>query len=247
VAWIDLDVAPSEAHRRLARVPYRPSAVVLTGRGVHAYWLLSEPEAPEVCAALSQRLAALTDADPAAVDAPRLLRLPGARNPKHPGAARARLVHLDRSSRYHAADLDDWLPQVPKPPLLAVAVATTLRPEQIGRARPGRGRRGEGILRHRAESIAGTPEGGGGSGTGRNSRLYSGGRLAAQLAAAGALDLAWARRVLVAAGERAGLDRAEAAQAVENGIRREVALGGGRARAFVLEPRQRVVRVGGRG
>ena len=246
-AWVDLDVAPREARERLAVVPFRPSAVVLTGRGVHAYWFLSEAEPPEVCAGLSKRLAAVTEADPAAVDPPRLLRLPGARNPKYPHAGAARLVQLDRRGRYHAADIDDWLPDGPKSaPKLGPPVA--VRPEQVGLALRGRARRGEGFIRHRADAIARTCEGGGkgSTGTGRNSRLYAAGRLAARLAAAGAADLTWARRVLVEAGTGAGLGVAEATQAVENGIRREAILGGGRPRPFDFEemgPRR--VRVGG--
>ena len=246
-AWVDLDVAPRDARERLARVPFRPSAVVLTGRGVHAYWFLSEAEPPEVCAGLSGRLAAVTEADPAAVDPPRLLRLPGARNPKHPDAGAARLVQLDRSGRYHAADLDDWLPDGPKTaPKLGRPVE--VRPEQVGLALRGRGHRGEGILRHRAQTIAQTPEGGGEgpAAAGRNSRLYAAGRLAARLAAAGACDVGWAQRVLVDAGARSGLARSEAAVAVDNGIRREVALGGGRPRPFdFTDMGPRRIRVGG--
>lgn len=116
VAWVDLDgwktgEGAGEALARLGGLgTISPSATVASGRGVHAYWLLSEPEPAAVCAGLSARLAALVGGD-AASDPARLLRLPGAPNPKHAGRPLARLVALDAGRRFHAADLDDWLPE----------------------------------------------------------------------------------------------------------------------------------------
>jgi hypothetical protein len=260
-AWVDIDLPPAECRERLTRVPFRPSVVVLTGRGVHAYWLLSEPEAPQVCADLTARLTRALDADRSAVDPSRLLRLPGSLNPKHHGHPIARLARLDADTRYHAADLDDWLPALPrKSPVRAAPAAPVLpRPEQIGLALRGRPRAARAMLDRRIANIratlptaadgtrevdpaTGKPE------VGRHGRLYAAGRFAARVAASGALDLGEARRVLVAVGAEVGLDAEDATRHVDRGIAREVDLGGGRARPFEWQGADRrpaVVRVGG--
>jgi len=118
VAWVDLDgwKAGASAEDGLAHLrglgPLAPSALVASGRGVHAYWLLTEEEPPEVCAGLSARLAALVGGD-ATSDPARLLRLPGSHNLKYAGRPLARLVALDETRRFHGPDLDGMLPPLP--------------------------------------------------------------------------------------------------------------------------------------
>lgn len=74
----------------IATLPLRPSILVATGGGVHAYWLFDKPVAittPERRAKMerAQRLwvDAIVHADPAAKDLGRVLRLPGTRNYKY--------------------------------------------------------------------------------------------------------------------------------------------------------------------
>lgn len=130
--WVDLDTRPEdappglmsseiarltalEAHRRLSRVPWQPSAVVLTGGGAHAYWILSEPEPPHVCADLTRRMAAVVGGDMKACDPARILRLPGSLNHKYSPKYPARIVAM-RDGGYHAADFHDELPEwMPSP------------------------------------------------------------------------------------------------------------------------------------
>jgi hypothetical protein len=74
----------------IATLPLRPSILVATGGGVHAYWLFDKPVAittPERRTKMerAQRLwvDAIVHADPAAKDLGRVLRLPGTRNYKY--------------------------------------------------------------------------------------------------------------------------------------------------------------------
>lgn len=152
VVWVDLDTRPpdakkhamtpaladkarNEARRRLANVPWNPSAVVLTGGGAHAYWRLSEPTPAAVCAELSLRMSAAVGGDPNACDVARILRLPGSLNHKYTPAYPVRLWHLDDDNMgLDADDLDDLLPPI--------AIATARR------SRGGRPRRTGSALAH---------------------------------------------------------------------------------------------------
>lgn len=107
VVWADLDTDPHEAKARIDGIPFAPSAVVLTGRGVHAYWILSEPSPPGECARLSKALAVRLDADRAVTHPAALLRLPGSWNPKRRRVAL--LAHLESRGGYHSEDLAEWL------------------------------------------------------------------------------------------------------------------------------------------
>ncbi len=218
VAWVDLDLPVHGCRERLARVPFRPSAVVLTGRGVHAYWLLSEPEPAEVCSGLSERLARAVGGD-RAWDSARLLRLPGSVNVKHAHRPVARLARLEVRRRYHAVDLADGLPEAPTRRRRKHATNTQpkLRPEQLGLALRRRVRYARGTLGRLEQEIRRTGEGD------RNSALFRAGARCGELAAAGGLGLDEARRRLVAAGCAVGLDEVEAAGALENGIARGLA------------------------
>lgn len=88
--WADLDFkrfADGEAGalRKLAGFPLPPTWLVGTGGGFHAYWQLGQA----VCAdgAFEGRLKGIVkalDADPAATDRCRVLRIPGTFNHKYP-------------------------------------------------------------------------------------------------------------------------------------------------------------------
>ncbi|MCC7015525.1 MAG: hypothetical protein IT454_23405 [Planctomycetes bacterium] len=88
VAWVDLDFhdfagGEAEARERLAAFPLKPTFVVRSGHGLHAYWLVREPTPPAELSALSKRLAAHLGGDHTS-DAARLLRLPTTYNRKDP-------------------------------------------------------------------------------------------------------------------------------------------------------------------
>lgn len=117
VAWADLDFrdyagGEDEARDRLAAIPIKPSCVVNSGRGLHAYWFLTEPEPPEVCCTLGKRLQAALGSDNVA-DAPRILRLPLTKHRKDPANPRDVVIEtLDAAHRCNPSDFDDFLPEV---------------------------------------------------------------------------------------------------------------------------------------
>ena len=88
--WADLDFkrfAEGEAGalRKLADFPLRPTWMVATGGGWHLYWQLRE--AARADAAFEGRLKGIVrvlDADPAATDRSRVLRIPRTFNHKYP-------------------------------------------------------------------------------------------------------------------------------------------------------------------
>ena len=92
--WVDVDPrgdadGATTAWRRLARFPVQPSAVVHSGRGLHAYWrlgssiALAEPSERHRFGEALRRLAHALGGDPTATDLPRVLRLPGSLNWKY--------------------------------------------------------------------------------------------------------------------------------------------------------------------
>jgi hypothetical protein len=229
-AWADLDVPPAEAAARLERTPFPPSAVVLTGAGVHAYWLLSEPVGPEVCEDLSRRLTAVLDADRKSTDRARILRLPGSVNTKYPHRPVARLARLDPGVRFHAEDLADWLPPAPKPKRDLGALLPKVRPGELRRNALRVRRFAAAGLDHRIAAILSTPPyderpldpddptGKRRLGPGRRDRLFGGGWFVARAVARGALHLDAARDALISAGVETGLDLAEVTRHVCRGI-----------------------------
>ena len=87
--WTDVDykeIKPVEVKARLDSFPYRPSAAVLTGHGVHFYWILREPserEDFERIEGLLRRIACHFNGDRSACEVARVLRVPGSVNVKY--------------------------------------------------------------------------------------------------------------------------------------------------------------------
>ena len=139
--WADLDVAgPAHKARALPpslddaialvrAMPHAPSALVDSGHGLHAYWLLSEfwrfddIRERERAAALARGWHGLVCASAASRgwigvenlgDLARVLRAPGTMNRKLVGAAtRVRLLELDPARRYHIDDLEAFTGPAP--------------------------------------------------------------------------------------------------------------------------------------
>lgn len=107
-AWVDLDVP--DAADRLAHFELEPSLVVSSGTPghLHAYWPLTEPAEPEAIERVNRALARRLGADPAAVDASRLMRLPGTPNCKMDPPATAKLLHAD-DRRFDLAAIESIL------------------------------------------------------------------------------------------------------------------------------------------
>ncbi len=88
--WVDLDFkrfqdGEAGALRKLAEFPLPPTWMVATGGGFHLYWQLRQ--AAHADAAFEGRLKGIVralDADPAATDRSRVLRIPGTFNHKFP-------------------------------------------------------------------------------------------------------------------------------------------------------------------
>lgn len=137
--WLDVDygtehkkpnLPPTEAdaQRLLDSLGLPPSAVIHSGRGLHAWWLFREPWSLESdadrdqaetltkawCATLRATARAQGwDADQVG-DLPRVMRLPGTYN--HKGVrVRTRLVSLDPDRRYNPSEFEPYLTAEPVP------------------------------------------------------------------------------------------------------------------------------------
>lgn len=90
VVWADFDVGPKKGYKTrgaalaaIKRFGLAPCAIVNSGRGYHAYWLLETPAQGEDLRQLTEivrGLAALLGSDGAVADTTRVLRVPGTLN-----------------------------------------------------------------------------------------------------------------------------------------------------------------------
>jgi len=118
--WVDIDfktLSETEARRRLSEFPLPPSIILMSGGGLHVYWLLSEAvdvqaETPRLYNIL-RRLARHLGGDLNAAEPARLLRVVGTWNRKYtpPRKVRRELLRPDR--RYFLSEFEQILPQEP--------------------------------------------------------------------------------------------------------------------------------------
>lgn len=96
--WVDIDtaklgIAKDDAASGLRNMAMPPSAIIDSGGGIHAYWLLREAidvrvaadgasETEEAVIDALKRLMSITAGDPAVCDLARIMRLPGTHNTK---------------------------------------------------------------------------------------------------------------------------------------------------------------------
>jgi len=212
VAWVDIDARVKLAREALRELLFAPSAIVHTGRGVHAYWLLSEPHEATTCARLSGQLAELVDGDRTS-DPARLLRLPGSRNTKHDGSPLARLKLLDLGRRYHVEDLRDWLDEMAPPKRPTARTKPVVSPGQLGLMLARRRRIAPSIAKRAIERVRLSNVGE------RNTAVYVSARDLGQLSAEG-FPIDAAVEALLTAAVTVGLSKAEAQAATENGLRK---------------------------
>ena len=153
--WACLDIGPDgyagkerhfasdkQALVAIRSFPVQPSIVVLSGRGLHLYWLLkeiTEVSDPQVMENLLRRLADFFQC-PAEVSLDSWLRLPETWNPKHMGhPVECRVQHLDSSLRYDLAELEQVdlriiipskrPPKVPQPQPIVMQSRVTVLPD----------------------------------------------------------------------------------------------------------------------
>ena len=109
------DSTEDEARRRLARFGLKPNVLVQSGGGLQSWWLLKEPldlqhEAGRA-KSLLRRLAVSLNADMAAAEPARILRLPSTFNFKYTPHRPVWIESFDASRRFNLCDFDDLLPE----------------------------------------------------------------------------------------------------------------------------------------
>ena len=128
-ADVDFKVFPDReqgAMDALAHFPLPPSAVIHSGGGLQALWLLREAAEPEefpkleaVNRGLTVALAPEGKRLDSAIDASRVFRLPDTANLKYTPPVTTRLAELRTERRYTLSDLAEWLP-IDYPPVAPV-------------------------------------------------------------------------------------------------------------------------------
>ena len=103
----DDGIAPGEALERIrqAGLP-RPTLLIFSGHGTHAYWRLTEPLTDLAEWTRLQKLLILTvGSDPSVHDPPRIMRLPGLWNRKQEPFIRCEIVESAPGRRYDPNEL----------------------------------------------------------------------------------------------------------------------------------------------
>lgn len=100
----DFKIFPREAiDKRLSDFPLPPSVILLTGGGYHVLWLFKEPLGKgqiEAHESMLRRLIGFFQADPAAKDASRVLRVPGTQNFKYSHCPMVEIIRFNPERRY---------------------------------------------------------------------------------------------------------------------------------------------------
>ncbi len=152
--WVDIDIAgpghktahtlpgtEADARAILATYPLRPTAIVHSGGGLQAWWLLDEPATIADAQPVLERWAHTWTAAGARLgfhvdnvfDPARIMRLPGTWNRKLVDQPRpVTITYADWTRRYGLSDLDEPLTDPPASPARLLT-----RPERTGPARPG--------------------------------------------------------------------------------------------------------------
>lgn len=120
--FCDIDfksISESEARARLDHFPLKPGLIVMSGDGLHVYFLLREPLDLQSEAArarsLLRRLALTLGGDLASAEPARILRIPGTFNYKYQPARRVLIESFEPERAYNPSALDDLLAGEPEP------------------------------------------------------------------------------------------------------------------------------------
>jgi hypothetical protein len=114
--WADIDFKDypdkDTAKRTIYEFPLRPSVMLETGGGYHAYWRFKEPATKDEIPEIEKILKALADhlgADQSVTDASHILRLPETINHKYENKPAVKVVWDNRELEYNPHDFDDPL------------------------------------------------------------------------------------------------------------------------------------------
>ncbi|MDA9762206.1 primase C-terminal domain-containing protein [Desulfobacterales bacterium] len=113
--WCDIDFknTPREvAREKLSQFPFKPSIIIKSGGGVHAYWFLKEPAEKSDLGAIedvNKRIAVTLGGDMAATDAARIMRVPGTTNHKYNPPRKCELIQQN-DFFYSIEDFQEILP-----------------------------------------------------------------------------------------------------------------------------------------
>lgn len=108
--WVDIDAKDfgDDIDKALKvateGVAFKPSALVSSGFGFHAYWFLEESTNPAAARKVLEALHRVTKAGPTQ-DVTRFLRVPGTVNPKYDPPRKVELVYIDPELRYTISDM----------------------------------------------------------------------------------------------------------------------------------------------
>ena len=108
--WLDLDHIDHTKETNLQSFRPKPSMVISSGNGLHAYWIFDKPQ--PVSSEISELLRALSsilDGD-SVYDYPRVMRLPGTFNLKNPRNPKlCKIIINENNLRYTLSDFKDLL------------------------------------------------------------------------------------------------------------------------------------------
>lgn len=143
--WVEIDgykhgISTEQCVAALNAAPLKPTCIVFSGRGVHAYWLFREPmdvrlpvDGPDTAKddveAVLRQLCGVFAGDPNAIDITRIMRLPGTHNTKDGGMVPVAVLEAS-GARHEIADIADMLDYLA--PLLRAPVATESRVATAG-------------------------------------------------------------------------------------------------------------------
>jgi KaiC/GvpD/RAD55 family RecA-like ATPase len=105
----------------------KPTLLINSGHGIHAYWRLSEPLEPVNWRQIQQRLNLTISSDPAIKNPERLMRLPGFKNVKAEPVD-CSIVYAGPNLVYELADIVKHLARLPKPKSISTGTAAGKRP-----------------------------------------------------------------------------------------------------------------------
>jgi len=208
--FADFDGDKVEILKRVNQLPTKPSVLVDSGGGIHAYWLLTDTVQTrakglrDVMIQLQARWVAFVGADEGAKDLARVLRLPGTMNHKYDPPRPVIFVEADFTRTFTLEELAALLPAVPSRETRTPAPAkqATGQGSSYGRA----------ALREEVNRVRTAPE------HTRNITLNKAAFAVGQLVGGGELPRDAAREALINAGLAAGLEPYETDKTVNSGL-----------------------------
>jgi len=133
--WADIDFKTTPLEKAIALIkkfPLKPSMGILSGGGLHVYWVLREmvwEEDLKLIRPLNLKIAHALGGDKAATDIARILRLPGTLNLKYENKPTCKINVWRPELQYNITDFD-FLPEVEEIKHVEATVVATSKPER---------------------------------------------------------------------------------------------------------------------